>query len=257
MSLSWQSHFIILWINCQVELAENSMTLFFCIILTHFVCHCYYTVSQKRSPFYFLKSWSKSLNVNLKKNWHQIIINLPTSPVYCGHTTLRTEKCLISTMLFTHASEYLGYHWNKWITTVIMQLSVSLHYSNCSKWPFSVRTVHNCRVCYPTVWSPHKRCSAVILAAAANNMLLTIQTCCYSSLLAAASKVDRSANVPNLSAFCYLNSSYTHAWSRTKSTQLWHFLVSNSLSYNTFNQINAKFKNIIEKIPVINFMWQQ
>ena len=58
----------------------------------------------------------------------------------CGRTTLRSAKSHISTMLFILASEYLSYHWAKWITTVTMRLSVSLYYSKCLKWLLSART---------------------------------------------------------------------------------------------------------------------
>jgi len=56
--------------------------------------------------------------------WYQKDINLPTSPLYSGCTTF-------STILFICASEYLGYHWTKRITTVTMHLTVSLYYNKC------------------------------------------------------------------------------------------------------------------------------
>jgi len=76
--------------------------------------------------------------------WQQIIISLPTSPVHCGCITLRSVKSHILSKLFILASEYLSYYWVKWITTVTLQLSVSLYYRKCLKWLLSA-SEHNYR----------------------------------------------------------------------------------------------------------------
>ena len=72
------------------------------------------------------------------------------------------QKSHISTMLFTHASEYLGYQWIKLITTVTMQLSVNLPYIISIKrwmWPSAVGTQLQNLV--RTVPSPHPLRSGV------------------------------------------------------------------------------------------------
>ena len=43
--------------------------------------------------------------LNPKKIWHQQLVHLPTSPVYCGHFTLGNPKSHFSTVLFIHTSD--------------------------------------------------------------------------------------------------------------------------------------------------------
>jgi len=119
---------------------------------------------KKRQHFIFWITPSKTIRF-LKwflvyEIWYQKVIKLPTSPVYCGYTILRSAKVIFQQMLFIHASEYLGYHWIKWMTNVTVQLSMSLYYSKYLKWlPLQE---HNYRVCYATVCSTDPRCSAGI-----------------------------------------------------------------------------------------------
>jgi len=86
---------------------------------------------------------------------------LPTSPVYCGRTTLKSAKSHFSTMLFICASECLGYYRIKWITTVIMHLSGRSLLIESIRSDLLLRG-HNYGVCHTTVRSPHPRCSAGI-----------------------------------------------------------------------------------------------
>ena len=45
--------------------------------------------------------------LNLEKIWHQQLVHLLTSPVYCSHFTLGNQKKSFSTVLFIHTSDYL------------------------------------------------------------------------------------------------------------------------------------------------------
>ena len=47
--------------------------------------------------------------LNPEKIWHQQLVHLTTSPVYCSYFTLRNPKSHLSTMLFIHTSDYLRY----------------------------------------------------------------------------------------------------------------------------------------------------
>jgi len=47
--------------------------------------------------------------LNSEETWHQQLIHLPTSPVYCSHCTLGNPKSHFSTVLFIHTSDYLRY----------------------------------------------------------------------------------------------------------------------------------------------------
>jgi len=79
--------------------------------------------------FFFPKTPSKTIRfkkyfwyMTFQEIWHHldhlyIVVALPWE----------VRKSHISTMLFVCASDCLGYHWIKRITTVTMQLSVSLH----------------------------------------------------------------------------------------------------------------------------------
>ena len=47
--------------------------------------------------------------LNPEKIWHQQLVHLPTSPVYCSHFNLGNPKSHFSTALFIHPSDYLRY----------------------------------------------------------------------------------------------------------------------------------------------------
>ena len=47
--------------------------------------------------------------LNPEKIWHQQLVRLPTSPVYCSYFTLGNPNKVIITVLFTHTSNYLRY----------------------------------------------------------------------------------------------------------------------------------------------------
>jgi len=47
--------------------------------------------------------------LNPEKIWHQQLIHLPTSPLYCSDFTLGNPKSHLSTVLFIHASDHLRY----------------------------------------------------------------------------------------------------------------------------------------------------
>ena len=47
--------------------------------------------------------------LNPDKIWHQYLVNLPTSPVYCSNFALKNAKSHFSTVLFVHTSDYLRY----------------------------------------------------------------------------------------------------------------------------------------------------
>ena len=47
--------------------------------------------------------------LNPEKNWHQQLVLLPTSPVYCSHFTSGNPESYFSTALFIHTSDYLCY----------------------------------------------------------------------------------------------------------------------------------------------------
>jgi len=72
-----------------------------------------YTVSQKTSTFYFVNNYVKNHTIFMvfgtrypQEIRHLRVINLPTSPVYCGYTTLKRVKSHILTMLFIHSCKY-------------------------------------------------------------------------------------------------------------------------------------------------------
>ena len=73
-----------------------------------------YTVSQKRPQFYFSNNSVKNEPIlmifgelNPEKIWHQQLVHLPTSPIYCSHFTLVNPKSHFSTVLSIHTSDYL------------------------------------------------------------------------------------------------------------------------------------------------------
>ena len=114
---------------------------------------------------------------NPEKIWHQQLVQLPTSPVYCSHFTLGNPKKSFTTVLFIHTSDYLSFqkkmplpttlkmssHYcvkcptfsSDWRYVIFLQTSVALkksrlwcvangmsrkqRYSKCSKWPPSAR----------------------------------------------------------------------------------------------------------------------
>jgi len=47
--------------------------------------------------------------LNPDKIWHQKLVLLPTSPIYCSHFTLGNSKSHFSTVLFIRTSDYLRY----------------------------------------------------------------------------------------------------------------------------------------------------
>jgi len=85
--------------------------------------------------------------------WHQTVIKFPTSPVYCGCSTLRRAKESYFNHV-THTYMYfriIVYRWIKQILTVSTKLPVSLHYSKCWMWLSSAWTqpqslLHHCLI---------------------------------------------------------------------------------------------------------------
>ena len=47
--------------------------------------------------------------LNSEKIWHQQLVHLTISPVYCSHFTLGNPKSHVSTVLFIHTSDWLRY----------------------------------------------------------------------------------------------------------------------------------------------------
>ena len=71
-------------------------------LISLYTVHCV----SKTSTYYFLNNSVKNhpIFINFGKQypdeiWHLKIINLPTSPIYCGYTTSRIVKSHSSTML--------------------------------------------------------------------------------------------------------------------------------------------------------------
>ena len=68
--------------------------------------------------------------LNPEKIWHQQLVHLPTSPVYCSHFTLGNPKGHFSTVLFIHTSDLLHYLRKKPTVT-----SLPLHLKNVAPLP--------------------------------------------------------------------------------------------------------------------------
>ena len=93
--------------------AGSRWIIILCKQVSKFIKHCCscgakYTVSQKRPPFYFSNNFFQKLTdfndfwcVNPEKIWHQQLVHLPTSPVYCSHFTLGNVK--------SHFQQYYSY----------------------------------------------------------------------------------------------------------------------------------------------------
>ena len=82
--------------------------------------HCrptrYTLCPKKHPPFYFSNNFLKNLPIlmifgvlNPEKIWHQKLVLLPTSHIYCSHFTLGNSKSHFSTVLFIRTSDYLRY----------------------------------------------------------------------------------------------------------------------------------------------------
>ena len=67
--------------------------------------------------------------LNPAKMWHQQLMHLPISPVYCSHFTLGNPKSHFSTVLFIHTSDYLRYLRRKQTVTPLPTTPEKCHHT--------------------------------------------------------------------------------------------------------------------------------